>query len=696
MTQLQTTYKKSDLAFLRAQNQKKPVNPPPKLISSYVNGLGRAPDGTPFPGAYNINRTPYVIEPLDNMSPFSGVKNTAVMKSVQSGFTFNLGEGTIKYYIGARPAKIMYMSGTDDLLKKFLNGRFDPMIDSCGFRPLIRSQSLKKNNRKTGDLAQYKEFPGGTLTLGSLQSEASMRQESIMIMIRDEISLVDAQMSSGEGNRLKVSDGRTVAYDESGRVKILDYSTPKVHGSCLIEIQYHKGDQRKFFVKCPVCGKRQYLAMGDEKSSYGLKGDYTAGKLTNAYFVCYHCGDAFFNYQKEQLLQSGVWQPTAEPVSPDFRSYHFPAFYSPMLSWLTIRREYDEAIDEGDEGLRSFTNLYLAEPFVSSGERPPYRTVIEIRSSDKSYKSGIVPADMLFLTASTDVQPGKQKYAKYSNEDITGLVGKIQAKDKESSQLREIPRLEMEVCAHGHKYRTASVIYKTFWGRIDDIESGAWKLMTDWIKDTEMIFARKDGFELQVKQIFVDSGQGEYTDLVYQYCDPLPMTHAIKGDKARKEDKLHMYEIDEKQPGGNIRRFKLSKSGDYSIVLINSNYYKNFIYRNLSKGYEGHADQPGNTHITPCDYPDYYFKQLRAEEKKQDGSFHNRASARNEALDLLVYNKAAADFYIDGLIQADEEAIKRIAKNRRQQIPTKEKLHELVNRKTVLARLEGELRKRGW
>ena len=187
-------FKKSDLAYLRAQNQKKPVENPPQLISEYMDGLRRIPDGTPYPGKYNIYRTPYAVEPLNNMSPYSGIRNTVVMKSVQSGFTTNLGENVIGFYIGARPAKLMYMSGTDGLLKKFLNGRFDPLIDSCGFRDLIKSQSLKKNNRKTGDTAEYKEFPGGTASFGSLQSEASMRQESIMIMIRDEIGLIPMQM----------------------------------------------------------------------------------------------------------------------------------------------------------------------------------------------------------------------------------------------------------------------------------------------------------------------------------------------------------------------------------------------------------------------------------------------------------------------------------------------------------------------
>ncbi|MEJ2062340.1 MAG: phage terminase large subunit family protein [Reinekea sp.] len=535
------TYKKSDIAFLRAQNRKKPVSNPPKLISEYMEGRRRMPDGSPFPGIYSIHRTPYAIEPLDNMSPFSGIRNTAVMKPVQSGGTSNFGENIIAYYIGARPAKIMYMSGTDALLKKFVNGRFDPLIDSCGFRPLIRSQSLKKNNRKTGDLAEYKEYPGGTLTLGSLQSEAAMRQESVMIMIRDEISLVEIKMSSGEGNRLKVSDGRTAAFDESGRVKIFDYSTPTVSGLCLIEQQYLKGDQRKYFIKCPLCGKRQYLHFGDEKTKHGLKGDYKAGKIQNAYYLCYHCHDALFNYQKDDLLQSGIWQPTAEPISIDFRSYQYNAMYSPMLSWLTIKKEWDSALDEGEDALATFTNLYMGEPSIPSGEKPSFQSVIEIRSR---HISGEVPQGILYLTMATDVQRGKDIYKKYENSEILEISEKAK-KEGDFKKLEGLPRLECEVVGHGWDFRTASIIYKVFYGHTRDSTTGAWRSLAEWMVETSLVFKRKDGFEFQVQRTLIDSGDGMFMDVSIAFCGGWAKTYPLKGRNPLKQDKMKTGMLDE-------------------------------------------------------------------------------------------------------------------------------------------------------
>jgi len=698
-------FKKSDLAYFKGQNSKKPIESPPQLISQYMDGRRRIPDGTPYPGKYSINRTPYAIEPLDNMSPFSGIKNTVVMKSVQSGFTTNLGENVLGFYIGARPAKIMYMSGTDALLKKFLNGRFDPLVDSCGFRPLIQSQSLKKNNRKTGDTAEYKEFPGGTASFGSLQSEASMRQESIMIMIRDEIGLIPMQMSSGEGNPLKVSDGRTVAFDESGRVKILDYSTPGTSGNCLVEMQYNKGDKRKFRVKCPICGKRQHLGMGDEKTNWGLKGDYKAGKLINAFYLCFHCHEAIFNHQKIEMLDSGIWEPTAISVSNDFRSYIFPAFYSPMLNWMTIRKEYDEAQETGDLGMKSFTNLYLAEAFTPSGEQPEMKSIIEIRSK---YKSGQVPNDIMFLSCAGDVQPGGHKFKKFTNADIDEYVEfHSRKKDKDGipiawKKLRMLPRLEIEVMGHGMDRRTASIIYKKFYGNVDDFTSGAWAKLTNWIteKSEGLYFYREDGFKFPIEYMYIDSGYGKFTDVVYQYCDPFQKVYACKGVGTPKKDKLKLTDIDEIK-AGNFMRYKLSIAGSYTIVLINTNYYKQWLYRNLKNISKGELQQLPNSHVTPIDYPDTYFEGLRAEKQKTDGSFHNPTNKANEPTDLWVYNMAVADFVIDNRILTKKEQWKKKFKKLRDGAKNKnpaamEKLREIANRDVIMEEFMEELKVKGW
>lgn len=685
-------YLSADLAFLTAQNLNKPTDQPEKLISKSINGNRVMPPESPFPGVYDIYKTPYIIELCDNMSPFSACTGQAIKKGVQIAITTAV-ENCIAYYWKVRPSAQMYLTGTEALILDFETERLVPLMASAG---LVSSITVyKKGSRKTGDTTRRKDYRGGFLVMGSIQSSADARSKSIPIMYVDEIDLASVQMHTGEGNRLEVLAGRLTAFE--GRSKMMSLSTPRERHNSLIDIQYDQGDKRKFMVPCPHCKKQQWLCLGDDNTNYGLKGDYKAGVLEQGYYICYHCHDAIFNGNKGFMLSlanGAHWEPTCTPTIKNYRSYHIPSFYSPMMSFTAMRQKYDIAIDAGDDGMRSFTNLYLGKSFYPSGQKPKYETVIEIRSKDQNYISGVVPANIMFLTAFCDVQAGKNKFKDMTTDQILTHQARVFAKDEVSPELRTMPRLEVEVCGHGAQFRTASVIYKTFWGRVDRQDAGAWAQLTEWIEETNLTFKRRDGFKFPVQMFFIDSGY--QTDLVYQFAEPLGRTYASKGDKTRTEDKLKLFEIDSPQAGGNVRRFNVSKSGSYTVITINTNYYKTHIYRILDKRYEHGAEQPPDTHITPTDYPDWYYKGLTAEEHRADGTFHNKSGARNEPLDLLVGHKSAADYFLEGMIEADRFTICDRYKKARKAKPSKEKLRELVNRSSVTANLITGLKKRGW
>jgi len=506
-TELQNNYLDQDISFLLTQSDLFPTHQPEKLISKYINGKRVMPPGSPFEGIYDINKGPYVIELCDNMSPFSTVRHQALKKGVQI-FATTIAENVIAYYIGERPAKIMYMTATDQLIEKFSNTKLDPLIDSCDLRHLIFSQTENIKSRKSGDKSNYKEFIGGTLALVSLQSPSGMRSESIKILIRDEITGAPRMLSTGEGDFLSVSEGRVQAFIENGG-KIFDLSTPGLYGECLITEQYDQGDKNKHMVQCPMCEKYQWLCQGSEKSNYGLKGDYKAGRLIQGYYQCYHCRDAIFESSKIKLLESGRWEPMVEQNDKHFRSYHLPSFYSPGLATFTyIRKKYDQAIEKGDDGMRSYTNLYLAKAFQPTGESPKLDHVYELRST---YKSGTVPSGIMWLTMMGDVQRGRDIYKEHDNDDIEREVNKFN-KSKDYKKLGGLPRLEFEVMGHGASFRSASIIYKIFYGRVDDYTSGAWVKLTEWMNETGLIFKRKDGFEFSLVTIFIDSGY--MTDVV--------------------------------------------------------------------------------------------------------------------------------------------------------------------------------------
>ena len=83
------------------------------------------------------------------------------------------------------------------------------------------------------------------------------------------------------------------------------------------------------------------------------------------------------------------------------------------------------------------------------------------------------------------------------------------------------------------------------------------------------------------------------------------------------------------------------------IYLINTNYYKNHIYHNLNiPRQEIEPQHPGFCDF-PRDYEEKYFNMLTAEERRNDGSFHNTTGRRNESLDCRVYALCAGDTFLD-------------------------------------------------
>jgi phage terminase large subunit GpA-like protein len=321
------------------------------------------------------------------------------------------------------------------------------------------------------------------------------------------------------------------------------------------------------------------------------------------------------------MIPAGRWEPQAKPEKFR-RSFQINSLYSPVgaYSWLSYYMDYQTAIETPD-GMRSFTNLQDGMPYREKGAAPDKQKVIELRGD---YREGTVQDYILFLTMAVDVQRGSKKEGK------------------------DGARLEIEVLGHSSKYRTASVLYKVFHGSIEDPYSGAWEDLHQWAIGNELTFERKDGKKFQVAIVFVDSGDGEYTDIVYQFTGRWDNTFPIKGTRALTKRKL---EKGDEATRDNFLRYRTTDIGDKTLYSISTNYYKrhiyNALYMSIKAVQENDTENKAGFQDFPRDYSDKYFDMLTAEELRRDGSFHCPEGKRNESLDLRVYNQCAGDVYLD-------------------------------------------------
>lgn len=592
-------------------------------ISKHAEQNRILPAGTPRPGPLDLSYTPYLVEPMDNMSSNSTIQETIILKGAQLGFTM-MAECVINYYIGEDPSDQLFISASSDSIEKWASRRLEPAITSYGYRDIIQA-AINRSGKRMGDKMFSKEYFGRRLDMASAQSASSMRSTDKRVLIRDEIDGAPAKLRTGEGNWLDVSFVRTNAW--GNRRKVLDFSTPTTYEKSLIWKRYLEGDRRHYFCPCPHCDGMQTLRMGN------LVGEKEDGIITGAFYACELCGEAIYEYHKRKMFDPKrcEWRPTAKSTSKHIRSYWLPSLWSPpgMLPWAEIAKKRERAessIDQDDK--KAFVNLYEGMPHKEEGQKPRIDKVIELRGI---YQANEVPDMVLFITIGIDVQRGSKKDPKNP------------------------ARLELEILGHGPGYRTFSIDYKRIEGAVNDPFSGAWEKLNDWALETKMEFRKKDGTVVSPSMTFIDSGDGTLTSTVYSFCQSWGATFPIKGyqnlNKSKGIDKVS---------ATDHKRYKRSKVGeDITLYNISTNYYKNQIYNNVKiKRTEEEIQPPGFCDF-PISYKRKYFEMLVAEEKRNDGNFYCPDGKRNEALDIRCYALCAADVYLDLLTEQYRQELKK-------------------------------------
>lgn len=587
------TYTKSELEWFIEQIDLLTDERLTLKVSEVAERIRILPKGSPFPGAWNNDKTPYLVEFMDDVAETSPIEVSVCMKGHQLGYTAGI-ENCIIYIIDNAPGPILYTTATDALGKEWSENRFDPMIEQSGKSNLIFSQTNKKKSKKTGDKTLLKEFPGGRIKIAGYGSTGAFRSSSYRYFFGDEIDEASADLKK-QGNALEQAEGRTSGY--KAKRKIILFSTPVEMDSSNVYRAYLLGDQRKYFIPCPYCGFRQELKFKH------LKYDRDKDGVLDIESVRYECQSSkcdeyFYNYHKAEMYSSGrcEWRPTKKAQRANYRSRQMSCLYSPpgMITWADVVQKYIDAIESGDPGkLKTFQTLYLGEPYQERGEAPELRKVIAHRSN---YPARTVPKDVLFLTIGCDVQGN---------------------------------RLEMEVCGHGRKYKTWSIEYLVIDGDTQNSNSGAWSKFKEMFMDGYFIYENEKG-KIAPSMVFIDSNYR--TDTVIDFCEGMPGIFPIIGQD--KFSNVHQQFRINYLPGSNLMS-----------VRIAVNYFKDLVYSSLRTVKDPGMETPPNYPEFPYSYDDSYFKMLNSEYKvgvrkgtKTEYKYVCPQGKRNEGLDNRVYN----------------------------------------------------------
>jgi len=582
------------------------------------------------PGYISFKVNPFMVEILNCVDINSPVREVNLLKGVQITYTTLL-ESAIFYmaaHVGTLP--IMYMTADKELADLRIQANIIPMFNQSGYADIFQSLDTG-NNKKSGKTVDKLQFRnGGTLTPFGARNAAKMRQYSIVLFCKDEM---DGWLPlKDEGDLDKITDDRCKGHWE--RRKILRGSTPKIKATSLIWKAYLRGDQRKYNVGCLKCGYMQDLRWEEyteDGKRYGIVWEMENGVLVqdSVRYLCKNCQHPHTNYDKERLfhLDNAKWIPTAIPVSPDIRSYHLPALYSPigMAPWSALVADYLAAWDVENnrvkcfETYQRFYNNNLGMPFEMKGEAVTLQEVSAHRR--RAYTMGTIPnryamehsgGRILYLTCEVDVQ----KY--YLSVAVFGWVA--------NTKCYLISYHEISVGAEDPD--------------CTNINSPVWDELREVIEESQ--FVSDDKIIYKIELTMIDCGWGDSYDTVCTFCDDyssgvVPIIGRPTGGQA-----------------SNIKMFDefQTKSGTVGFKIW-VDYYKDRISRALRREWieESSKIQPKFHFNAPSDITDKQLTELTVESKQEKTNergvksyvWFRPSGARNELWDLLVYGHAAVE-----------------------------------------------------
>jgi len=347
------------------------------------------PDGPHAGRLIDLKLAPYLVEPLDMLGPESPANEIAVMKSAQTGFTLVL-LAALGFLIDRAPCNAMLIQPTSSAAADFNRGKLEPAIKACA--ALKRKVAPQTSRSTEGSTTHTKRFRGGSLTLAIASSAADLRSKTIKVLLRDEIDEYDDDLD-GQGDPLKISDGRLISFLASADWRKADVSTPTIKGGSKIERRFEAGDQRRWRVPCPHCG-------GEFTFEFGDKFRFEKQPPYKAHYVAPCCGVIIEAHEKRELVAHGRWVATAARPGA-YPSYAFDSLSSPFIPWDTIAAEYLSAEDD-PQRLKVFHNLMLGLPYEMRGDAPAHSQLMERREDE--LKRGHVPPQGLVLIATADVQ----------------------------------------------------------------------------------------------------------------------------------------------------------------------------------------------------------------------------------------------------------------------------------------------------
>jgi phage terminase large subunit GpA-like protein len=540
--------------------------------------------GSAEPGPWRTDRTPYLREPMQCLSPSSPWRRVVLMFGSQMGKT-----EVVLNWLGAIihlwPAPTLLVQPTLDMAKRLNRQRLEPLLRET---PVMSELIAPARARDSGNTMFLKEFRGGLFVLTGANSGSGLQSMPAAYLLADEVSSYPFE-ADDKGDPLENAEARTSTFPMG---KVLITSTPGTRGMCRITHEYEtRSDRRQLALKMPCCGALEVLRWREH-----MKWDTPDGEV---FAQCPACGERVSEHHKTTMLMGAQWQATAKGDGVT-AGFHLPGWYAPAgwTSWRQIRDEFLRAKTD-PLLLKGWVNKRAAEAWEDEAVAVINAEGLMARAQAETFSSGTCPEGVVLLLMAVDTQDT------WLETTVWGF-----------GRGEEMWRI-------WHQKVEGSPAEADVWEQIDSIRRTEWPM--------------EGGGTLKVRHCGVDTG-GHFTQESYEYCRQRAREGvvALKGSSTKAAPALGKgSRVDVNARGQTIKR-------GLTLYQVGGDTLKRTIYARLKKDAPG----PGAIHL-PNDVTEEYLQGLTCERlvpKMVKGfqvlGWENPSGARNEPLDLTVYSLA--------------------------------------------------------
>lgn len=411
------------------------------------------------------------------------IPRVSVIKSTRTGYTKSL-IAAIGADVSNDPSPTILLMPTDDDARGIMVDEVDP-----AFKESPALQGLMRQGRFDGrnTLTQRSFKGGGSLKAIAAAAPRNLRRHTAKRLYCDE---VDGMKITKEGDPLKIAEKRTDSFPDR---KIVMGSTPVDDLTSIIIKRYDESDQRIFELPCPECGHRFELLWEHLQ--------WEAGKPETVVAICPSGNGCVIDERhKPEMVEAGEWRAT-RPEVKGHAGFRLNALISLFHNsrWPNLVEEFEKAEKNGHADMQVFVNTVLGKVWSASIEH-----VTESQLMARAEPFGLfplegedgwrqdIPEEVAYITAGVDVQPNRLEVTFLGHSETNRFI-------------------------LGHHVIRGSAKLQTTWDELYAVLSTTW--------DHPL------GGTIGVSASGVDSGDGNMTQMVYDFCEVHQgeMIFAIKG-----------------------------------------------------------------------------------------------------------------------------------------------------------------------